>query len=109
MRKLIYTTVIFCLLANATRSQLPDQPIKIRSFSIDIKAGLFTATTTINIELFNLNNKVLDGEYSFSLNAGQVITGFALDINGNMRDGVLAYVTNRFSSCCDKYVLEIYK
>ena len=89
MRKLIYTTVIFCLLANATRSQLPDQPIKIRSFSIDIKAGLFTATTTINIELFNPNNKVLDGEYSFSLNAGQVITGFALDINGNMRDGVI--------------------
>jgi TonB-dependent SusC/RagA subfamily outer membrane receptor len=88
MRKLIYTTVIILLLTNESRSQLPDEPIKIRSFSVNIRASLFTATTTINIELFNPNNKVLDGEYSFSLSSGQVITGFALDINGNMREGV---------------------
>ncbi|HMK17014.1 MAG TPA: VIT domain-containing protein [Chitinophagaceae bacterium] len=89
MRKLLYTTVIILLLTNESRSQLPDEPIKIRSFSVNIRASLFTATTTINIELFNPNNKVLDGEYSFSLNSGQVITGFALDINGNMREGVI--------------------
>ena len=89
MRKLIYTTAIFCLLVNPAKSQLRDESIRIRSFFIDIKAGLFTAITTINIELFNPNNKILDGEYTFSLNAGQVITGFALDINGNMRDGVI--------------------
>ena len=81
--------VTFCLLVNKADSQLRDEPIKIRAFIVDIKTSLFTATTTINIELFNPNNKVLDGEYSFSLNAGQVITGFALDINGNMRDGVI--------------------
>src|SRR4030095_16014085 len=79
----------FCLLVNTAKSQLRDEPVKIRAFSVDIKTSLFTATTTINIDLFNPNNKVLDGEYSFSLNAGQVITGFALDINGNMRDGVM--------------------
>jgi hypothetical protein len=89
MRKLIYTTVIILLLTNESRSQLPDEPIKIRSFSVNIRASLFTATTTINIELFNPNNRVLDGEYSFSLSNGQVITGFALDINGNMREGVI--------------------
>jgi TonB-dependent SusC/RagA subfamily outer membrane receptor len=89
MRKLIYTTATFFLLAITTKSQLLDEPIKIRAFSVVIKAGLFTATTTINIELFNPNNKVLDGEYNFSLNSGQVITGFALDINGNMREGVI--------------------
>jgi len=89
MRKLIYTIVIFCFAINTVKSQVTDQPIRIKSFSVDIKTGLFTAATTINIELFNPNNKVLDGEYNFSLNEGQVITGFALDINGNMREGVI--------------------
>ena len=89
MRKLFYTIVVFCLAIYTAESQLANQPIKVKSFSVDIKASLFTATTTINIELLNPNNRVLDGEYNFSLNGGQVITGFALDINGNMRDGVI--------------------
>src|SRR5688572_15565024 len=50
---------------------------------------MFVATTVMDIELYNPNAKVLDGEYSFSLNQGQVITGFALDINGFMRQGVI--------------------
>src|SRR6185436_12277735 len=90
MRKLIYLFFLFFSIGNELRSQVADQPIKVRSFSIDIKTGLFTATTTINIELFNPNSKILDGEYNFSLNDGKVITGFALDINGALRDGVIA-------------------
>ena len=89
MRKLIYTILAFSSLTNTSKSQTADLPISIKSFSININAGLLTASTTILIELYNSNNKVLDGEYSFSLNAGQVITGFALDINGNMREGVI--------------------
>lgn len=64
-------------------------PIELRSMAVDIKAGLFTAVTTIDMEFYNPNARVLDGEYNFSLGAGQVITGFSLDINGFMRAGVI--------------------
>jgi TonB-dependent SusC/RagA subfamily outer membrane receptor len=43
----------------------------------------------MDIELFNPNTKVLDGEFNFSLHESQVVTGFALDINGKMREGVI--------------------
>ncbi len=43
----------------------------------------------MDIELFNPNMKVLDGEFNFSLHESQVVTGFALDINGKMREGVV--------------------
>jgi len=89
MRKVIYSIFLSLLFSGTSISQVKDEPIRIKTFSVDIKAGLFTASTTILIELYNPNNKVLDGEYSFSLGPGQVITGFALDINGNMRKGVI--------------------
>lgn len=89
MRKFVFSFLLLVTIVNSVKSQVADQAIKVKSFSVDIKTGLFTATTTINIEFFNPNNKILDGEYTFSLNAGQVITGFALDINGTMREGVI--------------------
>lgn len=70
-------------------SQSGDRPIELTSLSIDIKADLFIATTTLQLEFYNPNSRVLDGQYNFSLGSGQVITGFSLDINGFMREGVI--------------------
>src|SRR5687768_3418370 len=90
MRKLLFFLVYFFLLTfEYVVAQQKDEPIEIKSFSIRIQSDMFVATTVMDIELFNPNAKVLDGEYSFSLNQGQVITGFALDINGFMRQGVI--------------------
>ena len=66
-----------------------DEAIVIRSLSISIQANPFSASTVMHIELFNPNAKVLDGEFNFSLHESQVVTGFALDINGKMREGVV--------------------
>lgn len=88
MRKFSIFILCFFPLLNVL-AQGKDVPIELESFSVNIKAGLFTATTTIQMQFYNPNEKVLDGEYSFSLNEGQVITGFELDISGLMRKGVI--------------------
>ncbi|MGZ5206182.1 MAG: VIT domain-containing protein [Caldimonas sp.] len=40
------------------------------------------------MEFFNPNSRVLEGKLQFPLGAGQVVSGFALDIDGQMRDAV---------------------
>src|SRR5438876_1823922 len=91
MRKIIYASGYFCLLFISTHiaAQQKDEPIELKFLSIEIRANMFIATTIMNMEFYNPNAKVLDGTYNFSLNEGQVITGFALDINGFMREGVI--------------------
>ena len=40
------------------------------------------------MEFFNPNARILEGKLQFPLGAGQVVSGFALDIDGQMRDAV---------------------
>ncbi len=70
-------------------TQEKDRPIEIKSLSLSVSAEMFTARTTLDIEFYNPNAKILDGEYNFSLQEGQVVIGFALDINGCMREAVI--------------------
>ncbi len=74
---------------NVKAQTVKDLPIEIKTFLVDVKADNLTATTVETIEFFNPNNKVLDGEYNFSLQDNQLVTGFCLDINGYMREGVI--------------------
>ena len=65
-----------------------EQPIALRQARIegDIQAGI--AQTRITLEFYNPNRRVLEGELQFPLAEGQQITGFALDIGGELRDAV---------------------
>jgi TonB-dependent SusC/RagA subfamily outer membrane receptor len=83
---LINSLIVLC---SAAQHKTTDEPIRVRSLSISIQANPFSAKTVMDIELFNPNMKVLDGEFNFSLHESQVVTGFALDINGKMREGVV--------------------
>ena len=85
--QLLFTALLFTATVNAQITT--DRPIELQHCSIKVTANQFTATTVLEMEFFNPNPKVLDGEYNFSLQPEQVITGFALDINGFMRDGVI--------------------
>lgn len=80
---------LISLFSRAQLNTTADQPVKIRSLVISIKADAFSATTQMDIELFNPNNRILDGELNFSLHESQVVTGFAIDINEKMREGVV--------------------
>jgi TonB-dependent SusC/RagA subfamily outer membrane receptor len=97
--KCILNLITILLLINNTQAQ-----ITIRAKSIDSNASnkvtIAHMNTQINIEgnmattkitytLYNPTNRVLDGNFEFALANNQVITGFALDINGVLREGVV--------------------
>ncbi|HDS1108455.1 TPA: trypsin, partial [Stenotrophomonas maltophilia] len=65
-----------------------EQPIVLRQARIegDIQAGI--AQTRITLEFHNPNRRVLEGELQFPLAEGQQITGFALDIGGELCEAV---------------------
>jgi hypothetical protein len=64
------------------------QPIQLQL--VDIQAELVgrAVATRIEIHLYNPNPQVLEAELGFPLLGGQVVTGFALDIQGQLRPAV---------------------
>ncbi|MEQ1510207.1 MAG: VIT domain-containing protein, partial [Sphingopyxis sp.] len=48
------------------------------------------AETTMTATFRNDSNDILEGDFRFDMPAGSVVTGYALDIGGNMIDGVIA-------------------
>ncbi|WMJ69057.1 VIT domain-containing protein [Stenotrophomonas sp. 24(2023)] len=65
-----------------------EQPIILQQARIEgeVQAGI--AQTRITLEFHNPNRRVMEGELQFPLADGQQITGFALDINGQLREAV---------------------
>lgn len=89
-KKYFLPILLLLFFYNLVKAQpIKDEPIELKYCSIDVVANMFIATTTMQLEFYNPNAKVLDGEYSFALQASQVITGFTLDINGHLRQGVI--------------------
>jgi hypothetical protein len=64
-------------------------PIQLEKLNIDIKILGQIAITTLEMTYHNPNERVMEGEFNFPLDDGQVVTRFALDINGVLRDGVI--------------------
>lgn len=62
------------------------QPIALRAASVEVDLFGDQAQTRVELRLFNPNPRVLEGELQFPLQEGQVVTGFALDVNGHLRD-----------------------
>lgn len=65
-----------------------ERPVQLQQARIEgeVQAGI--AQTRITLEFHNPNRRVLEGELQFPLADGQQITGFALDINGELREAV---------------------
>lgn len=84
-----------------------DRPMQLKSCSIDIKADLFTATTFIEMEFYNSNEREIEGLYRFELKPGQVITAFQLDLHGKYRDGSIEEkwkATNAYNTIVGKRI-----
>ncbi|MFK8265846.1 VIT domain-containing protein [Capnocytophaga cynodegmi] len=64
-------------------------PMELQELHTDIYVVGQTAITTMEMVFYNPNNRVMEGEFEFPLGAGQVVSRFALDINGNLREGVV--------------------
>jgi Ca-activated chloride channel homolog len=64
------------------------QPIQLQSLDVSSEIVGGFARTRVEMLFANPNNRVLEGELRFPLLKGQEIDGFALDINGELRDAV---------------------
>lgn len=62
--------------------------IKLSDLSVKVEVAGNVATTTCDMVFTNSSSKVLEGEFEFPLGQGQTVVGYALDINGRMRQGV---------------------
>ncbi len=71
------------------RPQEPGQPMELREMEVRARiVGLHVEVTT-TMAFFNPNQRQLEGELQFPLPDGAIVTGYALDINGQMVDGVV--------------------
>ena len=65
-----------------------EQPVRLASAEVTVEASGSLARTTLLITLHNPNDRPLEGTLQFPLQPGQRVAGFALDIEGTMRDAV---------------------
>ena len=65
------------------------QPIEVKD--VDIRAAIngVHAETTMTLTFFNPNSRILEGELYFPLPTDATVSGYALDINGQLVDGVI--------------------
>ncbi len=65
-----------------------EQAIQLQAVQIRGEVSGRHALTEISMMFFNPNRRVLEGELQFPLQDGQTIAGFAMDVNGQLRDAV---------------------
>ncbi|MFV0345342.1 MAG: VIT domain-containing protein [Bacteroidales bacterium] len=63
--------------------------IQIKKLKVDVFVLENIATTTLEMEFYNANNRVMEGELNFPLANGVTVSRFALDVNGEMREGAV--------------------
>lgn len=63
-------------------------PVELASVAVETRVAGDLARTRMEVVLRNPNDRVLEGELQFPLQEGQSVTGFALDIDGRLRDAV---------------------
>lgn len=99
MKKILFT-LISLFMAGLCFGESIERAVKISSKNNDKNAlrvyevsreteiiGNYSATT-IEYMIENSTNRVLEGEFEFPLEDGESVDGYALDINGKMRQGV---------------------
>ena len=65
------------------------EPVRIQTLRVDVQVTGSLATTTWDLTVFNPQGRILEGELVFPLGEGQTVSRFALDVNGQLRDGVV--------------------
>ncbi len=66
-----------------------EKPIRLSSMNIQAQTYGFLASTRIELEFENPNNRVMEGEFVFPLTPAQTVAGYALEVNGVLREGVV--------------------
>lgn len=61
----------------------------VQEVKVEIRVQGHLATTTMEMAFYNPNNRVLEGELIFPLGVGQTVAGYALEVEGKMRQAVV--------------------
>ncbi|HEY0011640.1 MAG TPA: VIT domain-containing protein [Allosphingosinicella sp.] len=64
--------------------------LRIETLDIQVRVHGTIAETVVTARFANPGNQILEGDFTLAMPAGSVVTGYALDVNGQMVDGVLA-------------------
>lgn len=65
------------------------QPIRLAEVDITIRATGMVAETLLDLRFENPNARVMEGELVFPLLPGQTVAGYALEVDGALREGVV--------------------
>ncbi len=65
-----------------------EQPVSISRAEVTTRLNGIMAETTVTLTFSNPNDRVLEGELYYPLPDGAALQGYALDINGQLVDGV---------------------
>ena len=65
-----------------------EQPVRMQSLRLDVEVSGGVAQTRVEMVFLNPNARTLEGKLQFPLAPGQVVSGFALDVDGRLRDAV---------------------
>jgi tetratricopeptide (TPR) repeat protein len=74
---------------NGVRDEAHARELGLRRFDVSIEIRGAVAQTTIEARFANPLSETLEGDFRLALPPGAVVTGYALDIDGKMVDGVL--------------------
>ena len=83
-----------------------DSPVRMSSLAAEVEVMGNIATTTLDMTFVNGTGRVLEGEFEFPLGEGESVTGYALDINGRMRQGVVVENTSGRMAIMGKVIIE---
>jgi hypothetical protein len=65
-----------------------EQPVRLQALQVEVDVAGRVAQTRVRMTFFNPNGRLLEGKLQFPLAEGQAIAGFALDVDGVLRDAV---------------------
>ncbi len=71
------------------REQGKSNILPLARLEVEAKVYGIIAETTMTMTFFNRSHRILEGELVFPLPEGSTVSGYALDINGKMVDGVV--------------------
>ncbi|WP_298426527.1 VIT domain-containing protein [uncultured Kordia sp.] len=66
-----------------------DKELKLTDLKVHVDIVGNLAVTTYDMKFYNELDRTLEGQLVFPLGEGQVVSGFAMDVNGKLRDAVI--------------------
>jgi tetratricopeptide (TPR) repeat protein len=76
-------------IAGVNSEEAQSRKLRIETLDIRVRVHGTIAETIVTARFANEGQQILEGDFTLAMPAGSVVTGYALDVNGRMVDGVL--------------------